>query len=106
MINDDELRRIEADWAGHPHRSDVDYLIAEVRELRLILRDAVQDSTPGNRVWREGVKAGLEAAAKVANEAKESEMVQTAERATAWYACDMIRGLISAIDPSTILPAP
>ena len=82
----------------------IDRLLAEVRELCLLLRDAVQDATPGNRLWREGVKAGLEAAAKVAQEAKESEMVQTAERATAWYACDMIRGLICAIDPASILP--
>ena len=86
--------------------ADIPRLLAEVRELRLLLRDAVQDSTPGNRLWREGVKAGLEAAAKkVAGmdvchyEESDEYMAATGTQEAAQY-------LILALDPATILPAP
>lgn len=80
----------------------IDRLLAEVHELRLVLRDAVQDSTPGNRVWREGVKAGLEAAAATLKEVGEGYYV-VGERAESYrVAAEDIR----TIDPTTILPAP
>ena len=93
-----------AEFISHARNSDpaatIDCLLTEIIELRLVLRDALQDNTPGNRVWREGVKAALEAAARAAEEPRfqkwSYEGVLTIKTDLAEY--------IRAIDPSTILP--
>ena len=103
MLTDEELAAIRDE---NERRSDlrdediINRLLAEITELRLVLRDALQDNTPGNRVWREGVKAALEAAARAAEEPRfqkwSYEGVLTIKTDLAEY--------IRAIDPSTILP--
>jgi hypothetical protein len=92
MLTEGELKAIEENYI-HPQ---IHRLIAEYREIRLVLRDAVQDSTPGNRCWREGVKAGLKAAAKYLDDRREHSMNY---RDYVTYARN-----IRAIDPDTILP--
>lgn len=82
----------------------IDLLVREITELRLVLRDALQDNTPGNRVWREGVKAALEAAALRLNKAAH-EMCEVGDFEDA-LTTDDLADHIRAIDPASILPTP
>lgn len=106
MLTDEELRQID-EYASENALHTCKRLLAEVRELRLLLRDAVQDATPGNRLWREGVKAGLEAAARACLE-KEKLYRGMKKFAHEWeHVADGLGAgvsVINDIDPATILP--
>jgi len=94
MMTEEELDALEEEAAKQEYRLWPHYrfslLLAEVRELRAVLHDAIQDKLNSERVWRAGVKAGLEAAA--------SKCLDDS------FACMGCRTSICAIDPATILP--
>jgi len=105
MLSEEELKQLEdavgpSRGAGYISTGLAYRLFAEIQELRLVLRDAVQDNTLGNRVWRAGVKAGLEAAAKSFYATEDEPPVLPRAKRQAWLNARGIR----AIDPDSILP--
>jgi predicted transcriptional regulator len=107
MLTEKELEELHKDFMRNGPAacgSQVRRLVDEHRDMRSILRDALQDDTPGNRIWLEGVKAGLRAATNRVNrmaeelQRKESPL---AELAVLWHASEAIR----TIDLASILPS-
>lgn len=91
-----EQRNADLAFMAHARNSDpsgtINLLLAEVAELRLLLRDAVLGGEPGARLWAEGVKAGLEAALWT--------LVHANALAVPAEACNIVQ----RIDPATIFP--